>query len=324
MPVLEADTADAAAPPGQGLSGLGRLCQSPRMRTLPYSLGLTDLLEESAYTVARLAALPLSASLAKDFDGFRTDCRKALLDELDLIESLAKARALVHGVDWQLDRMLTAILNALLTAVHNDKDAALYRRFTGGERPSRISRPILGEQLELMAGWVDVLAAQPQPELKALAAPLEKLIKAGQQAEGDHARGKGALTTFQTLGARKNLVDQLNGLRKVTYGKIAEIVHKNAAENLPSDFPETFFLREDRSPEPTLQSVDSGIARLTEQLKKQQGLRAELVSAIAEQERKRAEADQQLAAQEAAALEKELAEKSAQLAEVRKRLPPTA
>ena len=42
----------------------------------------------------------------------------------------------------------------------------------------------------------------------------EKLIKAGQQAEGDHLKTKGALTTFQTVGARKNLIDQLNGLRK--------------------------------------------------------------------------------------------------------------
>ncbi|MFO0577849.1 MAG: hypothetical protein U1A78_27900 [Polyangia bacterium] len=294
------------------------------MRTLPYSLGLTDLLEESAYTVARLLALPLTASLAKDFDGFRTDCRKALLDELDLIEAVAKARALVHGVDWQLDRMLGAILNTLLTAVHNDKDAALYRRFTGGERPSRLSRPILGEQLTLMAGWVDVLAAQPQPELKALAAPLEKLTKAGQQAEGGYDKSKGALATFQTLGARKTLIDQLNGLRKLTFGRIADLAHNNAAENLPPDFAETFFLREDRSPEPTLQSVEAGITRLTEQLKKQQGLHAELVAAITEQERKRAEADQQLAAEEAAELEKELAATTARLAEVRKRLPPTA
>lgn len=294
------------------------------MRTLQISIGLVGLLEEAAFTVARLLAHPLTTALAKDFDSFRTDCRKALLDELDLIEAVARARAMVFGVDWQLDRLLGAILNALLTAVHNDKDAALYRRFTGGERPSRIARPVLGEQLQLMAAWVELLAAQPQAELKALAAPLEKLIKAGEQAESDSTKSRGALTTFQTLGARKLLTEQLNGLRKLTFGKIADLVHKNPAEGLPADFPETFFLREAASPEPTLDSVEATITRLTEQLKKQQGLRTELLAEIAAQERQRTEADQQLAREEAAALEKELAEKTARLEAVRKRLPPGA
>jgi len=290
------------------------------MRTLPYTLSVLELLEERAYTAGRLAVHPLTTAWAPDFDPIRTELLSTQQKEVVLIEAVARARAQVFFVDNQLDRLLIQIVNTLLSVVQNDRQNPLYVRFLGGESPSRLSRPVLGEQLKLMRTWVDLLFISPHSELKLLYPALESLVTQGQQAETAYIKARSDLETYYSIGDYKDVVDALNALRKATYGKLGELVHKLPAENLPSDFPETFFLRESRQTEPTLDSVEQQISRLGDQLKKLNTLRDGLIAEEELQKKKKADAEAQLLRAELEALEKDLADKKARAESIKRQL----
>ena len=294
------------------------------MRTLPPTTSILELLEERAHTEARLAAYPLTAAWAKDYQPIRADLIKGLTREVELHEALAKARALVFFTDSLLDKALIVIVNTILSLVQNDRQDPLYVRFVGGEAPSRLARPVLGEQLKQMKDWAELLQGSAHPELKALHPELDKLVTQGIDAEAGHAKAKQDKETFATIGEHKTLVDAMNALRKATYGKLAELVHTAAGQNLSGDFAEMFFLRESAKPEPSLDSVDQNINRLTEQLKKQTTLRAELAAAADAQQKRRAEAEAKLLRDELSTLDREIASKQSRAEELRKRLPPTS
>src|SRR6185436_3695917 len=60
------------------------------------------------------------------------------------------------------------------------------------------------------------------------------------------ATAQTANRVFRATGERRAFIDQLNALRKLTYGKIAEMPHKHPEENLPGSFAERFFKRVSR------------------------------------------------------------------------------
>lgn len=293
------------------------------MRTLPDHTGLLELLEERAFTVARLLAHPLTPALARGYDAFRAECLKALEKQVSLIEDRARARAVVLSVDAQLDRRLGGIVDTLLQLTDDDRRSALYKRFLGDEPPSRVARPVLGKQLSRMESWLDLLASSPHPELKAHHAELEKLVKAGRQAEQDARKAREALETFNSIGERKQLIDKLGVQRDSTYHSLIDLHNQNPGAGLPADFAETFFIREPGRTEPTLDSIEQNIDRLTAELQKQQSLRAELVAVLAADARRRAEAEAEEAREEVETLKREMAEKAARLAELEKKIPPT-
>lgn len=294
------------------------------MRTLPGSTSLLDLLEERAFTVARLAAHPLTPTLAKDYDAVRADLLKALETQVSLTEERAKARAVVLDVDAQLDRRLGGIVDTLLELVQDDRSHPLYKRFLGSETPSRMARSVLGRQLDRMEEWLEPLGASPHAGLKAHQPELEKIVKAGRQAELAAQNARGAVETFNNIGERTQLTDKLNVLRESTYHKLVDLRNQSPAAQLPADWPESFFLRDTgRSAEPTLASVEQNLARLSEEVQKQQGLREELRAVAATAAKRRSDEATARVREEAGALRKEMAEKAARLAELEKKLPPT-
>jgi hypothetical protein len=279
------------------------------MRTLDPAMSPMELLEEWLYTFARLDAYELTRPLAVELTPLEEQWNLVLQREIALLRQRTLARALVTAADGDLDQFLEAFNNALLTLVGNDRAAELYRRFFA-RRPSELKRPVLGEQLTTMAGWIGTLEKLESPELAAQGQKLQPLVQKGQAAETALQRAVQELDDFTTLKEHKAFVDRLNATRSRVHGSLNELRHARPELNLPADFAEQFFLRDERSRGPTLASQKKIVERLEKQLERQRETLSRLEG--------EAETDAQEAAARAA-LEQELAKLEEQRREVERR-----
>lgn len=240
------------------------------MRTLPAGFPLIELVHELSFSLAQLKAQPLGAPHVKDFEDLLATTHKTLLRQLELVTETAVADAKVVRADDVLNQLVDQLSLTLLGLLSGDREHPLYQRFFGRIRPSEAKRPILGAQLERMRDWVATLLAATQPELQALGTQLASAVKTADAAVDAQRSADQKLTDFSELGDFPLLLEKVNGVRKLTYGKLGEAVHKNPAMNLPSDFAEQFFVREVRSAAPARSELVAKIARAEQQLAKLQ------------------------------------------------------
>jgi hypothetical protein len=290
------------------------------MRTLTIETPLTALLLERVYTFTRLKAHPLTEPLAADFASLHEDWLRTLMLEVEFTETKAAAEAIIDVTDDDLDLLFNAIVNTLLILVDNDRSSALWVRFLGDQRPAEARKPVLGAQLELMRPWVTTLKSTQNPTLSEYSDRLAPLIKKADDAVTAQSAAAERLETFNQIGERKAFVDKLNALRKLTFGRLAELPHKHPEANLTADFAEQFFLRDSRSRGATLASEERVVQRLEEQLKKHRATLDELKAKQEATEKVRANAEQAALREELAALERETAAKLARAAALKAKL----
>lgn len=271
------------------------------MRTLDTGMSLTDVLEEWHYTFARLDAYEHTKPLTAEFRPLEEQWNQVHQRELVLLRQRAVARALVTAADNDLDHFIDIFNNTLKSLVGNDTSAELYRRFFYPKRPSELKRPILGAQLTTMSTWLKTLATMEQPELKAQGELLAPLVQKGKEAEEALRQAQQDLDDFYALHEYKALIDRLNAGRSLVHGKLNELKHVRPDLNLPADFAEQFFVREERSRGVTLASQRKTVERLERQMERQRAVLSRLEAEAQAEAEAEAEAER-------AALEKELEE----------------
>lgn len=100
---------------------------------------------------------------------------------------------------------------------------------------------------------------------------------------------------FRALGARKALIDSLNGLRKALYGKLSELPHARPELHLPASFAEHFFRHESAKkadPELTVDELKTAIAASNENTALLQGKLDKALTATAQTAKDKLEADE--------------------------------
>lgn len=278
------------------------------MRTLPYGFPLPDLIHDLAFANAQLEANSLTVSFAKPFADLATEVKKAVVRQLDLVAAQAVTDAKKVQADVALNRLVDQTRSTLMTLSDGNRDTPLFKRLFGDQPPSRIKRPLLGEQLERQRAWVSPLQAATEPSLSALAPLLTTAIKAADDAIAAGRAADQQLTDFLEVGDCKALVDKANALRKATHGKLAELVHSKPEAHLPADFADQFFLQESRWSAPGREEL---LARIARNDKQNERMRQQLK----ELEEQEALAEKNERAAQAAAVRAELAAATSRRAE---------
>ncbi len=282
---------------------------------------LIELLQERAYTNAHLKAQPLTTALAAEYDALHVAWLKVMEQEIKLAEAVVTAEAMVRFADGRLDQLLTTIVNGVLAAVGNDRNAPLYVRLLGTQRPSDAKRPVLGDQLELMRSWIATLTEIDQPALQRHAIELTVAVAQADRALGDQQAAEQALTTFSESGERHDFVEGFKALRQTTYTQLQQLADQD--DTLPDDFAEQFFQTSERTRTPTVTGIEANIRRLEGQLGKQRALHQDLLAKRDARERARADATQRAIRAELAILEKEHAERQTRISTLHAKLVPT-
>ncbi|UQA57213.1 hypothetical protein [Polyangium aurulentum] len=267
---------------------------------------------EVVYTLGRCEGHKLAhkhvATSAAHLDGWGVIFGK----HLSLRDKSARAESRVDGCDDLLDIFVDEVATTLLLANNNDRNAAEYRQYMGSKPPSEIKRPILGQELETVRGWIAPLLASPNPLLQALGARGEGLVSEADTAVKALATAQQEYRAFRLTGEYSQFVAKLNADRKSIYGDLSKLPHLPEGKGLPGDFADRFFRHEARrNKKYTVESVRKQITTLEGQLDNFREMLDELEKK--EAAKRDAEAEREM-------LEAKLAEAEKQAAEIKAKL----
>jgi hypothetical protein len=288
-------------------------------RVLPIDMEILELAEELFHTSSLLRAYPFLSVQAEQFEPFHTDWFGILQVQIALLRARREADARVISVDNDFDFLCTATSNTMLAENGNNRKDPVYDRFFGSVPASKLKRPVLGEQLDVMRRWVPWLTSpETSPPLQAYGAQLATRVTEADAALQAQRAAEQQEDDFE-IGARKGFIDRFNAHRQVLYGQLAELPHSHPEWNLSSDFAHRFFLREPGSRRLTIPELEEKLLRLNAQARKYEARLAELVEDQEAQARLRDEADEAAAAEELAAFERQRAEAAERLAAIQVR-----
>jgi hypothetical protein len=276
-------------------------------RKLEIDEQFSEIDDDLRHTEKTATAYTITAALAIPFAPLRANLRKHQEEEGTLTDNILLARALAFSADDDLNRLVDDTKNAVLAMTGNDYQAPFYKQLFGGQSPSELKRPLLGSQLATMRTWVGPLGATGNVDLYAIATRLVAAIAKADDAETKMALAQQAMDNF-VAGPRTTFVNECNALRKLTYGKLGEIIHNNP--ELPSDFSDRFFMTNGGSRAPSISELSASVERLRAKLKRQE----------AQLEAMKEKAALQLKARQ----EAELAERKARLDAAQKRAAEAA
>lgn len=283
-------------------------------RILKPRTGLLALLREIRYTLAQVTAEPLAAAHVAAFKDLRDAWKTILLEEVDILESLAAAQAAVDKADDGLDDFAGRTWRALEDFTSGNPKHPLHVHLFKGKPLSKFKRPILGGQLEAMRDWSSPLKNSGAAALVALAGDLPALIAAADAAVALQTAAAQKNREFRDVGARKQLVDKLNATRKEAHGALAKLPFQHP--NLAPDFADRFFRVEPATEEEdeTIEEVKAAVADLETELAQRKAqlatMEAEAAAAAKADAEKKAK---ELALEELEAQQAELAKKAAEL-----------
>jgi hypothetical protein len=164
----------------------------------------------------------------------------------NLVIALGKATGALSATDDAIDDFLDLLDRTLLIITKNDRKAPQYVFSFGAKPVFAMKRPIHGEELATVRGFIPSLQASPHPSLAALAPILGGLVAKADAAIANHLAADQAIKDFDILGGKKTLIDGYNGLRQTVFGMLAAIPHAHPTAMLPGDFGDRFFRHESR------------------------------------------------------------------------------
>jgi hypothetical protein len=289
-------------------------------RILAIDTPVNNMRQEIYHTLARLRAYPFLSPQVLMHEALLTDLLSLQFQEDTLDLELLEAEVRMITADEGIDHLCIAIASTVDAITSRDRKSPLYLRYFGDAPPSKLRRPVLGEQLAVMRTWVPSLTAQDSPPaLRPYGDQLATLVTEADQAVQARSEAQRKRADF-VIGARKVFVDRLNAQRQVIHGQLAEVAHSRADLGLASDFATPFFVRDTRNRQLSLSELEQLILRLRERLQRRE---AELARRLEEEDlAAQQRATQELAEAEAAlsAVDDELAAAERQRAELAARV----
>jgi hypothetical protein len=265
---------------------------------------------------SRIKRNPHTTAFIPDVEAFRAKIDAVRAEERGLLEAESLAAAGVQFADQELDTSVDFVSD------NTERKSLLRSRLFGDLRPSELKKPTLGDQLQAMTAWPEVLAKSEKDVLVAHAPVVAQRVEAGLAAASEKKTASDNLANFRAVGARRKLNEEHNAFRKSLYGKLGEIQH---AKKLPAGWAESFF-QQSSSEDLSVSDLDRKIGAAEAEVVALKKQRAALVAEEAESAAVRAEASRKVKQAKLAALTKakdELEAKAAALqAEIDQDGPP--
>lgn len=247
------------------------------LRTFDIDDPLETLRDEIVYTLGKCEGHKLAhahvATSATSLEGWQLVFGK----HLSLRDKLSRAESRVDGCDDELDTFVDDVAATLLLVNNGDRGSAEFRQYMGDKPPSEIKRPILGQELETVRGWIAPLLASSHALLQTLGARGQGLVAQADAAIAALTAARQEHRAFRLTGEHSQFIDNLNAARKTIYGELNKLPHLPEGKGLPGDFADRFFRHETRrNKKLSVESVSKQITALEGQLDKLRATLAEL------------------------------------------------
>lgn len=186
--------------------------------SLDSQMSLPLLRRHVRYTMARIRTRAWGKTWLTLFEAELKNLDTALLAEAKLSDAVEDLGADVDAADMALDAAARYVGQLVRQVYHGkDRDDMLQALF-GPLYPSDFVRPLLGDQLEAMAKWPELLKALPHPAMSNQAPKIDAVVKQADAALGALNKAEAPLLAFRT-GVQQPLVKKLDGLRQQLLGE---------------------------------------------------------------------------------------------------------
>lgn len=206
--------------------------------SLNSNLPLLLLRRHVRYTMARIRTRAWGKAWLALFEAEQKNIDTALQAETRLSDAVEDAEAAIDVADDALNAL--ARQAGSLVKLHyrgkqgDDVMAALF----GNQFPSEFVRPLLGEQLDAMAKWPEILKTLIVTALSDLAPKVEAAVKQAEAALDVLSKAEAPLLAFRT-GVRQPLIKKIDGMRHQLLGE----ARKQARDSGDPQEAEGLFLR---------------------------------------------------------------------------------
>ncbi len=213
--------------------------------TITYDVSLDGMHEHIVFTTTLLSVDPLGAPLVATWVALRVEWVTIDQTANGLEVTRLGAVALVKRCDQDLDDLARDFSKDLSKVTKGDHDDPLYRSYFGDLTLDELTRPMLGDQLATMRGWIPSLTASADPTLEPYAARLTALIQKTDDAVKARADAEEAVNDFRQRGARMAFYDKVNAARHLTWGQLGQAA-KQPGVRVGPKFADRFFLKAKR------------------------------------------------------------------------------
>lgn len=195
-----------------------------RILTFDPRLPLHFLRRELRYTLVRLRRRSWAKSWVPIFEGLLKDTETALAQDTKLRDDLEDAEAELDEADFDLDLLALYVAKLGRTELRGEALSTLLQALFGSDRPSDFVRPKLGDELERVRTWPQILNNAAAASLKGLVARVESSIKRCDDAQKAYTIAVAARQAF-TVSVHAPLVQKVNGERKALGGDAKKQAH---------------------------------------------------------------------------------------------------
>lgn len=201
-------------------------------RTLPRDPTFSSLREEVAFSLIRLGLQKELKGLGKALGAANQRLPATEAQQYEIWNAQVEADAQITFADDALDDFVVMLANEA-------RAAGTYDSFFS-DAPTRLARPVLGDQLAAMRPWVKQLEAQNDKRFSGLSAKLKGLLVQADAAVTARQNSTAAAVAFRKVGPYRKLVEQIAAARDELWAELDEV---RRDRGLPRDFADRFFKR---------------------------------------------------------------------------------
>lgn len=282
---------------------------------------LTVLRDHTFELYARLSSEePHTTTLIPRVATFLVKVDAAIAKQTSLADAVVLAGAGAVAADRGLNNVMRDVANAIHGGKRIDVSHPKHRDYFGGPIPVwEAQKPTLGAQLTLMESWPAKLAVDSQASVASLLGPTTDSVAAGTTKRDALQDAKAAKIKFDLYEVR-DLFAEYNSMAAETLGALVSFAENHPDLRLPSDWPQSCFLRAARAASlTTIDDVDAELTRSRARTAMLEKKREELVQQAANDAKRAAEAEAAEAAAEEARQVEEQARKQREAAEEKAR-----
>jgi hypothetical protein len=161
---------------------------------------------------------------------------------LALEDAVIRADQAILAIDDRCDQHVDAFNLALVVVVNQDRRAPHYTLYFK-EKPSRIKRPVLGEELTTLRGWLPLLARETDPRLQPFHALFAQDVADADAALLARTAAEKALRHSRAVGEIARYFDRVERVRDDVYAQIEQFRAQHPELGLPRGFAGQFFMK---------------------------------------------------------------------------------
>lgn len=216
--------------------------ERPVPRKLDRSMSFPELRREIVWSQSACQNERIPHSHEARFGQLLEEWGPLYLAALALEDAMVHADLTIMAIDDRCDQHVDAFNLALVVVVNQDRRAPHYTLYFK-EKPSRIKRPVLGEELATLRGWLLLLARETDPRLQPFHALFAQDVADADAALAAHMAAEKALRYSRVAGEIARFFDRVERVRDDVYAQIEQFRVQHPELGLPRGFAGQFFMK---------------------------------------------------------------------------------